>query len=66
MCEPRIISPKEIIEEIAEGILKYLKTSNEVTLLKGLRTSIEKSVNIGAGSTYNPKGYSHDKIKKFE
>lgn len=66
MCEPRIINPKGIIEEIAEGIMKYLKISNEVALLKGLRDSIEKSVYIGTGSTYNPKGYSHDKIKKFE
>jgi len=66
LCEPRIINPKEIIEEIAEGIMKYLKTSNEVSLLKGLRHSIEKSVHIGTGNTYNPKGYFHDKIKKFE
>ncbi len=66
LCEPRIINPKEIIEEIAEGIMKYLNTSNEVTLLKGLRHSIEESVYIGTGNTYNPKGYFHDKIKKFE
>ena len=66
LCEPSIINPNEIIEEIAEGIMKYLSISNEVKLFKGLRHSIEKSVQLGTGNRYNPKGYFHDKIKKFE
>ena len=32
MCERRIVNPKEIIEVMAEGIMTYLKTSNEVHL----------------------------------
>ena len=40
----RIRNPKEIIESFSENILDYLRTSNEVQLFDGLRTSIEHSI----------------------
>lgn len=40
----RIRNPKEIIESFSENILDYLRTSNEVQLFNGLRTSIEHSI----------------------
>ena len=39
----RIRNPKAIIEFLSENILDYLRTSNEVQLFDGLRTSIECS-----------------------
>lgn len=40
----RIRNPKAIIECLSENILDYLRTSNEVQLFDGLRTSIERSI----------------------
>ena len=40
----RIRNPKAIIEFLSENILDYLRTSNEVQLFDGLRTSIERSI----------------------
>ena len=40
----RIRNPKVIIESLGENILDYLRTSNEVQLFDGLRTSIERSI----------------------
>lgn len=40
----RIRNPKAIIESLSENILDYLRTSNEVQLFDGLRTSIERSI----------------------
>ena len=40
----RIRNPKVIIESLSENILDYLRTSNEVQLFDGLRTSIERSI----------------------
>uniref|UniRef100_UPI003F491C2C type II toxin-antitoxin system HipA family toxin n=1 Tax=Acinetobacter tandoii TaxID=202954 RepID=UPI003F491C2C len=40
----RIRNPKAIIEYLSENILDYLRTSNEVQLFDGLRTSIERSI----------------------
>ncbi|WP_457794579.1 type II toxin-antitoxin system HipA family toxin [Acinetobacter baumannii] len=40
----RIRNPKAIIESLGENILDYLRTSNEVQLFDGLRTSIERSI----------------------
>ena len=40
----RIRNPKAIIEFLSENILDYLRTSNEVQLFDGLRTSIEHSI----------------------
>ncbi|UOG19810.1 type II toxin-antitoxin system HipA family toxin [Acinetobacter sp. PK01] len=43
-CQFRIRNPKAIIEFLSENILDYLRTSNEVQLFDGLRTSIESSI----------------------
>ncbi|AZC01486.1 type II toxin-antitoxin system HipA family toxin [Acinetobacter pittii] len=40
----RIRNPKVIIESLGENILDSLRTSNEVQLFDGLRTSIERSI----------------------
>ena len=40
----RIRNSKAIIESLSENILDYLRTSNEVQLFYGLRTSIERSI----------------------
>lgn len=40
----RIRNPKAIIESLGENILDSLRTSNEVQLFDGLRTSIERSI----------------------
>ncbi|MCG2574720.1 type II toxin-antitoxin system HipA family toxin [Acinetobacter sp. ME22] len=40
----RIRNPKAIIEFLSGNILDYLRTSNEVQLFDGLRTSIERSI----------------------
>ncbi|MEI2514370.1 type II toxin-antitoxin system HipA family toxin [Acinetobacter soli] len=40
----RIRNPKAIIKCLSKNILDYLRTSNEVQLFDGLRTSIERSI----------------------
>lgn len=46
--------------------MDYLKSSNEVQLLNGLRTSIECAVSSIMASNVSVKSYRHDKKKKFE
>lgn len=62
----RIRKAKEIIESICDGIMDYLKYSNEVQLFGGLRESIERSVSSVLTPTYSTKNYRHDRKKKFE
>lgn len=62
----RIRNPKEIIESFSENIMDYLQTSNEIQLLDGLRTSIERSISNIMTSSSGTKNYRHDKKKKFE
>lgn len=62
----RIRSAKHIVESLAEGILDYLKQSDEVQLLRGLRESIEGAVSHGLGRDRMSLKYRHDKKRKFE
>lgn len=62
----KIRNPKEIIESLSESIMDYLKSSNEVQLFDGLRTSIEHSIANTMTSNISGKNYRHDKKKKFE
>lgn len=62
----KIRNPKEIIESLCEHMLDYLKSSNEVQLFNGLRTSIECAVSSIMASNVSVKSYRHDKKKKFE
>ncbi|WP_024607049.1 HipA domain-containing protein, partial [Pseudoalteromonas sp. TAB23] len=62
----KIRKAKEIIESLSDGIIDYLKHSNEVQLLDGLRASIEASVSSTMTPSYSTKSYRHDRIKKFE
>lgn len=62
----RIRNPKEIIESFCENIMAYLRSSNEIQLLDGLRISIERSISNIMTSNPNTKNYRHDKNKKFE
>ena len=62
----KIRNPKEIIESLSENIIEYLKSSNEVQLFDGLRTSIECSVSNIMTSNVSTKSYRHDKKRKFE
>lgn len=62
----RIRKAKEIIESTCDGIMDYLKYSNEVQLFGGLRESIERSVSSVLTPTYSTKNYRHDRKKKFE
>lgn len=60
----RIRDAKDIIEELAEKLLNYLQTSNEVMLIKGLRASIEQSIATVMATSSSPK-YRHDKKRKY-
>lgn len=62
----KIRNPKEIIESLSDNITDYLKSSNEVQLLNGLRESIERSISHTMTSKLLGKNYRHDKKKKFE
>ncbi len=62
----RIRKAKEIIEELSDGILDYLKQSNEVALFDGLKESIERSVAQVMTSSSGTSKYRHDRIKKYE
>ncbi|MEG2268259.1 MAG: HipA domain-containing protein, partial [Acinetobacter sp.] len=57
----RIRNPKEIIESFSENILDYLRTSNEVQLFDGLRTSIECSISNIMATTHVAQNYRDDK-----
>jgi len=57
----RIRNPKAIIESFSENILGYLRTSNEVQLFDGLRTSIESSISNIMATTHVAQNYRDDK-----
>lgn len=62
----RIRDAEDIINRMAQGISDYLKRSEQVTLFKGLRPSIEQSISNVMTSTFSSKSYRHDKKRKFE
>ncbi|WP_411360420.1 type II toxin-antitoxin system HipA family toxin [Pseudidiomarina salilacus] len=62
----RIRKAKEIIEQLSDGILDYLKQSNEVALFDGLKESIERSVAQVMTLSSGTSKYRHDRIKKYE
>lgn len=57
----RIRNPKAIIEFLSENILDYLRTSNEVQLFDGLRTSIECSISNIMAASHVAQSYHDDK-----
>ncbi|WP_415913423.1 type II toxin-antitoxin system HipA family toxin [Neptuniibacter sp. QD37_11] len=61
-----ISNPHELLDDLADGIVESVRGSEEAKLFKGLTESIEKSVMQGMGVDYNPKGYRHQKRKKFK
>ena len=61
-----ITNPAHIIDHIADTISDFINQSNEVLLIKPLKDSIYKSINIGTSKKYTSVGYIHDKNKKFE
>ncbi|MGB0937976.1 MAG: type II toxin-antitoxin system HipA family toxin [Colwellia sp.] len=61
-----ITRPEIIIENTADRIRDYIKSSKEVGIVKGLKDSILASVHTGTSDRYSTKGYIHDKKKKFE
>lgn len=62
----RLRGAEAIINSTAEGILDYLHHSEEVMLLKGLKSSIQQAVHkaMTSASSYPP--YRHDKKRKYE
>lgn len=56
-----IAKPAQIIEEFADTIADYLKISEEVRLMDGLRESIEKSLSTAKVGVYTSTGYTHRK-----
>ena len=56
----RIRNPKAIIEFVSENILDYLRTSNEVQLFDGLRTSIERSISNVMATGLGTQNYRLD------
>lgn len=64
---PFSISDSEVvIEKIADLIADYMKKSNEITLFKGLRKSIEIHLSRSMVNTYSTKNYRQDRKLKFE
>lgn len=61
-----IRNAQEIVESLAQGIIEYVSSSQEVLLLSGLKESILAGVDKVMTATYNSKSYRHDKKKKFE
>ncbi|WP_374527295.1 type II toxin-antitoxin system HipA family toxin [Acinetobacter sp.] len=57
----RIRNPKAIIECLSENIFDYLRTSNEVQLFDGLRTSIERSISNVMATDLGTQNYRYDK-----
>jgi serine/threonine-protein kinase HipA len=62
----RVRKAKEIIDRISGGISDYIKGSNEIQLMDGLRESIEQSVSRTMKKSYSIKSYRHDRKKKFD
>ncbi|TPE54371.1 type II toxin-antitoxin system HipA family toxin [Maribrevibacterium harenarium] len=61
----KIRNAKSIIEQTAEDILTYLDKSNEVNLMKGLKTSIQNSVSHVMRHQPLTEKYRHTKHRKF-
>ncbi|MCH8493599.1 MAG: type II toxin-antitoxin system HipA family toxin [Idiomarina sp.] len=62
----RIRKAREIIEQLSDGIMDYLKQSQEVQLLNGLRESIQRSVAQVMTSSKGTSKYRHDRVKKYD
>ncbi len=62
----RIRDCEKIIEAMSDGVIDFLKQSNEVTLFSGLRKSIEQGLSRSVATKYNTKPYRHDRKLKFE
>jgi len=62
----RLRGAEAIIDNIADGILDYLKRSDEVYLLDGLKASITQSVSRAMALNSKAQPYRHDKKRKFE
>ena len=62
----KIRDAEQIIEQTASSILNYIKHSQEASLFKGLKRSIEQSVDKVMCGSFSSKPYRHDKKKKFE
>lgn len=62
----RLRGAESIIDNIADGILDYLKRSDEVYLLDGLKASITQSVSRAMTLNSKAQPYRHDKKRKFE
>ena len=62
----KIRDAAQIIEQTACSILDFFKHSQEASLIKGLKGSIEQSVDRVRRGSFSSKPYRHDKKKKFE
>ena len=54
------------VDNIAQGILECLASMNEVSLMEGLKESIEKHVSDTMAKQQVYSVYRHDKKKKYE
>lgn len=61
-----ITKPATLIEKLADGISDYINKSDEIHLLSGLKTAIEKSLSNARTGIYTTQQYRHDKKRKFE
>jgi serine/threonine-protein kinase HipA len=62
----RLRGAEAIIDATAQGILDYLKQSDEIFLFDGLRISINQSVSRTMALNSSARPYRHDKKRKFE
>ena len=62
----KINEPEKIIEKMADCISDYIKESNEISLIKELRGSIESSLRMACSSTLSKTLYRHDKKRKYD
>jgi serine/threonine-protein kinase HipA len=62
----RITETADIIDKLADGISDYINKSNEIHLLDGLKTAIEKALSNARTGIYTTQPYRHDKKRKFE
>ena len=56
----------EIIEKTAASISDYINNSAEISIMEGLKESIERSLAQAKTGTFSRTGYRHDKHRKFE
>ncbi len=55
-----------LIDELADGISDYIKKSDEIHLLDGLKAAIEQALSNARTGIYTTRQYRHDKKRKFE